>query len=69
VHFNSTYTKTYSSTCRHYTDDILALGALHGTQQRVCKVPDELSIRSFDNIDILLLLKPSLTMLSLPSDP
>ncbi len=48
-------------------NDILALGALHGAQERGLKVPDDLSITGFDNIEILPFLKPSLTTLNSPS--
>lgn len=48
-------------------NDILALGALHGAQQRGLRVPDDLSITGFDNIEILPFLKPSLTTINSPS--
>ncbi len=48
-------------------NDILALGALHGAEERGLKVPDDLSITGFDNIEILPFLKPSLTTINSPS--
>lgn len=48
-------------------NDILALGALHGAQERGLTVPDDLSITGFDNIEILPFLKPSLTTMNSPS--
>ncbi len=48
-------------------NDILALGALHGAKQRGLRVPDDLSITGFDNIELLPFLTPSLTTLNSPS--
>ena len=48
-------------------NDILALGALHAAQKRGIKVPEDLSITGFDNIEIVPFLTPSLTTLNVPS--
>lgn len=48
-------------------NDILAIGALHGASERGLKVPEDLSITGFDNIEILPYLKPSLTTVNSPS--
>ena len=48
-------------------NDILAIGALHGAQERGLTIPDDLSITGFDNIEILPFLKPSLTTINSPS--
>jgi len=48
-------------------NDILAIGAIHGAQERGLKVPEDLSITGFDNIEILPFLKPSITTINSPS--
>ncbi|MEB8433518.1 LacI family DNA-binding transcriptional regulator [Cocleimonas sp. KMM 6892] len=48
-------------------NDVLAIGALHGAQERGIRVPEDLSITGFDNIEILPFLKPSLTTINSPS--
>lgn len=48
-------------------NDILAIGALHGAEERGLRVPEDLSITGFDNIEILPFLKPALTTLNSPS--
>lgn len=48
-------------------NDVLALGALSAARERDLKVPEQLSITGFDNMEIIPFLSPALTTVNSPS--
>ena len=48
-------------------NDVLAIGALSATRERGIKVPEQLSITGFDNMEIIPYLSPALTTVNSPS--
>lgn len=48
-------------------NDVLAIGALSGARERGIKVPEQLSITGFDNMEIIPFLSPALTTVNSPS--
>lgn len=46
--------------------DLMALGALNAAMDRGLKIPDDLSIHGFDNIDLSQYTRPALTTIGLP---
>jgi DNA-binding LacI/PurR family transcriptional regulator len=48
------------------TSDLIALGALRGLHEKNIKVPDEVSVTGFDNIDYAQYSIPSLTTVNQP---
>ncbi|PKM52017.1 MAG: LacI family transcriptional regulator [Firmicutes bacterium HGW-Firmicutes-7] len=48
-------------------NDLMAIGAMEMLEERNIKVPDEMSIVGFDNIDMSRIVRPKLTTVSQPS--
>lgn len=48
-------------------NDVLAIGALSAARERGIKVPEQLSITGFDNMEIIPFLSPALTTVNSPS--
>jgi len=48
-------------------NDVLAIGALSAARERSIKVPEQLSITGFDNMEIIPFLSPALTTVNSPS--
>jgi len=48
-------------------NDVLAIGALSAARERELKVPEQLSITGFDNMEIIPFLSPALTTVNAPS--
>lgn len=48
-------------------NDVLAIGALSAARERGIKVPEQLSITGFDNMEIVPFLSPALTTINSPS--
>lgn len=48
-------------------NDVLAIGALSAARERHLKVPEQLSITGFDNMEITRFLSPSMTTINSPS--
>ena len=48
--------------------DILAVGALKGCRDRGVRVPDDLSVVGFDNLEVAEYLSPALTTIAIPAE-
>lgn len=66
IAFRSTLAKAPESTAVMCVNDVLAIGALRAAKEMGLRVPDDISITGFDDIELAMLAYPALTTVHVP---
>ncbi|MCX8225816.1 MAG: LacI family DNA-binding transcriptional regulator [Sulfitobacter sp.] len=66
IAFRSTLAKAPNTTAVMCANDVLAIGALRAAKEMGLRVPDDISITGFDDIELAMLADPALTTVHVP---